>query len=41
MTEQEKFDKLKEHVREILSLVGEDPDREGLHRLVALFRGVG
>ncbi len=30
MTEQEKFDKLKEHVRGILSLVGEDPDREGL-----------
>ena len=30
MTEQEKFDRLKEHVRAILSLVGEDPDREGL-----------
>lgn len=30
MTEQEKFDKLKEHVRGILTLVGEDPDREGL-----------
>jgi len=30
MTEQERFDRIREHVRGILELVGENPDREGL-----------
>ncbi len=30
MNDQDRFEKIQAHVREILSLVGEDPDREGL-----------
>ena len=30
MNKEERFEKLKYHVEEILKLVGEDPEREGL-----------